>query len=195
MRFLWIDTETTGLEVTDSAAFEVAMILVDSGKFICSRCFFLNPLSETIKYHEEAGKVHGYSENDIRSFPAESEQVQKIASFLKDARELWMKDGSKTEKMIVVGYNVGFDIKHLKALLERNGFYYGDYFSDVVADVFLQVKKAGEMRILPYLKNRKLATVAEHLGIDIGKAHDALSDIKATREVAKSLAKMGVNLL
>lgn len=194
MRFLWIDTETTGLEVTDSAAFEVAMILVDSGKVICSRCFFLNPLSETIKYHEEAGKVHGYSENDIRSFPAESEQVQKIASFLKDARELWMKDGSKTEKMIVAGYNVGFDIKHLKALLERNGFYYGDYFSDVVADVFLQVKKAGEMRILPYLKNRKLATVAEHLGIDIGKAHDALSDIKATREVAKSLAKMGVSL-
>lgn len=194
MRFLWIDTETTGLEVTDSAAFEVAMILVDSGKVICSRCFFLNPLSETIKYHEEAGKVHGYSENDIRSFPTESEQVQKIASFLKDARELWMKDGSKTEKMIVAGYNVGFDIKHLKALLERNGFYYGDYFSDVVADVFLQVKKAGEMRILPYLKNRKLATVAEHLGIDIGKAHDALSDIKATREVAKSLAKMGVSL-
>lgn len=194
MRFLWIDTETTGLEVTDSADFEVAMILVDSGKVICSRCFFLNPLSETIKYHEEAGKVHGYSENDIRSFPTESEQVQKIASFLKDARELWMKDGSKTEKMIVAGYNVGFDIKHLKALLERNGFYYGDYFSDVVADVFLQVKKAGEMRILPYLKNRKLATVAEHLGIDIGKAHDALSDIKATREVAKSLAKMGVSL-
>lgn len=194
MRFLWIDTETTGLEVTDSAAFEVAMILVDSGKVICSRCFFLNPLSETIKYHEEAGKVHGYSENDIRSFPTESEQVQKIASFLKDARELWMKDGSKTEKMIVAGYNVGFDIKHLKALLERNGFHYGDYFSDVVADVFLQVKKAGEMMILPYLKNRKLATVAEHLGIDIGKAHDALSDIKATREVAKSLAKMGVSL-
>lgn len=195
MRFLWIDTETTGLEVTDSAAFEVAMILVDNGKVICSRCFFLNPLSETIKYHEEAGKVHGYSENDIRSFPTESEQVQKIASFLEDARELWMKDGSKREKMVVAGYNVGFDIKHLKALLERNGFHYEDYFSDVVADVFLQVKKAGMQRALPYLPDRKLGTVAKHLGVVMDRAHDALSDIKATREVAKSLAKLGVNLL
>lgn len=67
MRFLWLDTETTGIEVTDSAAFEVAMILIDNGSFICERCFFLNPLSETIKYHEEAGKVHGYSEADIKS--------------------------------------------------------------------------------------------------------------------------------
>ena len=45
MRFLWLDTETTGLEVTDSAAFELAFILVDGGKMICEKCFFLNPLS------------------------------------------------------------------------------------------------------------------------------------------------------
>lgn len=195
MRFLWIDTETTGLEVTDSAAFEVAMILVDSGKFICSRCFFLNPLSETIKYHEEAGKVHGYSENDIRSFPAESEQVQKIASFLKDARELWMKDGSKREKMILAGYNVGFDIKHLNALLERNGYKLSDYFKEVVADVFVQVKKAGMQKALPYLPDRKLGTVAKHLGVKLENAHDALADIKATRSVAAKLHSMGVSLL
>lgn len=195
MRFLWIDTETTGLEVTDSAAFEVAMILVDNGKFICSRCFFLNPLSETIKYHEEAGKIHGYSENDIRSFPTESEQVQKIASFLKDARELWMKDGSKTEKMIVAGYNVGFDIKHLKALLERNGYKLSDYFKEVVADVFVQVKKAGMQKALPYLPDRKLGTVAKHLGVKLENAHDALADIKATRSVAAKLHSMGVSLL
>ena len=45
MRFLWRDTETTGIEVPDSAAFEVAMILIDNGSFIGERCFFLNPLS------------------------------------------------------------------------------------------------------------------------------------------------------
>lgn len=39
MRFLWLDTETTGLEVTDSAAFELAFILVDGGKVICEKMF------------------------------------------------------------------------------------------------------------------------------------------------------------
>lgn len=195
MRFLWLDTETTGIEVTNSAAFEVAMILIDNGSFICERCFFLNPLSETINYHEEAGKVHGYSEADIKSFPTESEQVPKIARFLTDARELFQKDGSKTEKLVIAGYNVGFDIKHIKALLERNGFKFEDYFSNTVADVFEQVKRAGMQKALPYLPDRKLGTVAKHLGVNLENVHDALADIKATRDVATKLHQMGVSLL
>ena len=195
MRFLWLDTETTGLEVTDSAAFELAFILVDAGKVLCERCFFLNPLSETIKYHEAAGKVHGYSEQDIKTFSAESEQMPKIAQFLEEARELWKKDGSKSEKLVVAGYNVEFDIKHLKALLERNGYKWSDYFSDIVADVFVQVKKAGMQKALPYLPDRKLGTVAKHLGVNLDNAHDALADIKATREVAGKLYKLGVTLI
>ncbi len=195
MRFLWLDTETTGLEVTDSAAFELAFILVDSGKVMGERCFFLNPLSETIKYHEEAGKIHGYSEGDIKAFTPESEQVPRIANFLTEARELFKDDGSKSEKMAIAGYNVEFDIKHLKALLERNGYKFEDYFSNIVADVFIQVKKAGMQKALPYLPDRKLGTVAEHLGVNLKNAHDALADIRATREVAAKLYKRGVALL
>lgn len=195
MRFLWLDTETTGLEVTDSAAFELAFILVDGGKVICERCFFLNPLNDTIKYHEEAGKVHGYSEQDIKSFPDEREQMPKIANFLEEARELWQKDGSKSEKLVIAGYNVEFDIKHLKALLERNGYKFEDYFSNIIADVFVQVKRAGMQKALPYLPDRKLGIVAKHLGVNLENAHDALADIKATREVAGKLYKLGVALL
>ena len=195
MRFLWLDTETTGIEVADSAAFELAFILVDGGNVVCERCFFLNPLNDTIKYHEEAGKVHGYSEQDIKSFPDEREQMPKIANFLVEARELWQKDGSKSEKLVIAGYNVEFDIKHLKALLERNGYKFEDYFSNIIADVFVQVKRAGMQKALPYLPDRKLKTVAKHLGVNLENAHDALADIKATREVAGKLYKLGVALL
>lgn len=195
MRFLWLDTETTGIETSDSAAFEIAFILVDNGKQICERCFFLNPLSDTVKYHEEAGNVHGYSERDIMAFPSEREQMPKVALFLEEAREFWKKDGSRSEKMIAAGYNVGFDIGHLKALLERNGYRFEDYFSGVVADVFLQVKKAGMQKALPYLPDRKLGTVAKHLGVNLKNAHDALADIRATRIVAAKLHSMGVSLI
>lgn len=195
MRFLWLDTETTGLETTDSAAFELAFILVQNGQVICERCFFLNPLSETIKYHEEAGKIHGYSEKDIMSFPPEKEQMARITDFLKDCVELFKNDGSRTEKLTIAGYNVNFDIKHLKALLERNGYNYDDYFVPGIADVFEQVKKAGIQKALPFLPDRKLGTVAKHLGVNLENAHDALADIKATREVAKKLQQMNVNLL
>ena len=195
MRFLWLDTETTGLETSDSAAFELAFILVENGYVICERCFFLNPLSETIKYHEESGKVHGYSEKDILSFPPEKEQMPKIADFLRNCVELFKNDGSRTEKLVIAGYNVNFDIKHLKALLERNGYNYDDYFVSNIADVFEQVKKAGIQKALPFLPDRKLGTVAKHLGVNLENAHDALADIKATREVAKKLQQLKVNLL
>ena len=195
MRFMWIDTETTGIDPNDSSAFQVACVLVDNGNLICERCFFLNPLSETIKYHEGAGAVHGYSEEQIKTFPSEQEQVPKIAAFFAEARELWEKDGSNTEKMIIAGYNVSFDIGHLKALFERNGYRLEDYFLNVIADVFLQVKKAGIQKALLYLPDRKLGTVAKHLGVKLEDAHDALADIRATREVAVKLYKMGIALI
>ncbi len=196
MRFLWLDTETTGLEVADSSAFELAMILVDNGKLVCERCFWLNPLGGAIQYHEDAGKVHGYSEADILAFPPEAEQVPKIAAFLADAREGFKADGSRSEKLIIAGYNVGFDIKHLGALLERHGFHLADYVDgSVTADVFGQVKKAGIQKALPYLPDRKLGTVAKHLGVSLENAHDAMADIRATREVALKLHALGVKLI
>lgn len=195
MRFMWIDTETTGLDTSNSAAFQVACVLVDNGQLICERCFFLNPLSETIKYHEDAGAVHGYSEEQIKAFPLEKEEVPKIAAFFAEAKELFENDSSKTEKMIIAGYNVGFDIGHIKVLLERNGYRLEDYFMSIVADVFLQVKRAGVQKALPYLPDRKLGTVAKHLGVSLENAHGALADIEATREVAKRLYQMGIALI
>lgn len=194
MRFMWLDTETTGLETTDASAFELAFILVQNGVVICERDFYLNPLSETIKYNEDAGKIHGYTEEQIKAFPPEKEQVLKIADFLQSSVNLFKLDGSRTEKLVIAGYNVEFDKKHLKALLARNGFNYDDYFIDT-ADVFEQVKRAGIQKALPYLPDRKLGTVAKHLGVNLENAHNALADIRATREVAKKLQQLNVNLL
>lgn len=197
MRFLWFDTETTGVDTGDSAIFEIAMILVDGGKIICERDFCMNPLNGdgNIVYHEDAGKIHGVPEEEIRGYPPESEQVEKIVRFLSEAREMWRTDGSRSEKLVPAGYNVCFDIRFLRAMLERHGYKYGDYFSSLTADVFDQVKRAGEMRVLPWLRDRKLGTVADHLGVPLEKAHNALSDIRATRMVAAALHRMGAVLI
>ena len=195
MKFLWLDTETTGLEVSDSSIFELGLILVNSGKVICERCFFLNPLSETIKYHESAGKIHGYTEEQIKSFPSEKEQIPKIIEFFKNAMSMFNSENESNEKLMIAGYNVGFDKKHLISLLSRNGFNYDDYFLPETADVYEQVKRAGIQKALPQLPDKKLETIAKHLGVDLSNAHDALADIKATRDVAIKLQQMKVNLL
>ena len=80
-------------------------------------------------------------------------------------------------------------------MLDRNGYKFEDYFSNIIADVFVQVKKAGMQKALPYLPDRKLGTIAKHLGVNLENAHDAMADIKATRSVAAKLHSMGVSLL
>lgn len=195
MRFLWCDVETTGLEPENASAFQIAFILVDNGKDYGERCFRFNPLSEKILYNEDAGKVHGYSKEQIESFPPESEIAPNIIRFLNDAINLYASDGSRHEKMIFAGYNSDkFDWNHVKAVLERNGAKMEDYFCGK-ADVFKQVKRASEVKKIPYLENRKLGTICNHFQIKMEKAHDALSDIKATREVAKSLHRLGIPLM
>lgn len=198
MKFLWCDTETTGLETTNAAPFQIAMIFVcttkENGvqvKHENEQIFYCNPFDISgIEYNEDAGKVHGYKKEIIESFEPSEVVTKKIADFL----DLCV-NYKNHERLFFVGYNGGFDFKHLTSLFQHHGLDFEKYFQKQKPDVFEQVKKAGEMRILPYLPNRKLTTIAEHLHVDLSQAHDAMGDIKATREVAKSLAKMGVPLM
>lgn len=197
MKFLWCDIETTGLDPENAAPFQVAFIFVSTQKINgetvkdeSSRVFYLNPLDiPGIEYNEEAGKIHGYTEEQIRSFEPAKDVVPKIKVYLEDCIHFRFE-----EKPYFVGYNSNkFDWDHLVSIFSKFGFTFNDYFAGKL-DVFDQVKRAGALRVLPYLENRKLTTVAKFLGIDLENAHDALGDITATREVAKSLALKGVPL-
>ena len=86
------------------------------------------------------------------------------------------------------------DTEEMKALFKDFGFNFDDFVLDYHMDVYAQVKAAGDLRILPYLRDRKLTTVAEHLRVNLENAHNALADIKATKEVSKSLHGKGVPL-
>lgn len=198
MKFMWCDIETTGLDPKNAGPFQVAFIFVSNQKLNdkpvrdeTTRVFYLNPFDiPGIEYNEESAKVHGYSKETIESFEKSEVIVKKIDEFLKTSLEF-----RQNEPMFFCGYNSKeFDWNHLVSLFNHWGLNFEKYFFPQKLDVFDQVKKAGSMRKLPYLENRKLVTVAKFLGVSLENAHDALGDIEATREVAKSLAQMGVSL-
>lgn len=194
MRFLWVDTETTGIDTADSGIFEFAAIIVIDGKVEAERDYYLNPLSEKIVYHEEAGKVHGVPEEEIMTFMPEKDAAEILDQFFRSCMKRPGANGKKDEKLIFCGYNSQFDWDHTKAMMERHRYNMDDYFSGR-ACVFEQVKKGGQMRVVPYLENRKLGTLCKAFNIDLSNAHNALADIKATRELATKLQLKGVPLL
>lgn len=197
MKFIWCDTETTGLKPENSAPFEVAFIFVCSQtinnqmvKDETSRLYFFNPLDiPGIEYNEEAGKVHGYTKEAIEAMEPSESAVKKMDEFL----NYCMKFRTE-EKMFFCGYNGKFDYDHLVSLFKHKGLDFNKYFMPNILDVFEQVKRAGSRKVLPYLENRKLTTIAKYLHIDLSNAHDAMGDITATREVAKSLSAKGIPL-
>lgn len=197
MKFLWCDTETTGLKPENSAPFEVAFIFVCSQtinnqlvKDETSRLYYLNPLDiPGIEYSEETGKVHGYTREAIEQFDPSDIAIKKMNDFLNYCFKFRTE-----EKMFFCGYNGKFDFEHLVSLFNHRGYNFQKYFNTNLLDVYEQVKRAGAKKVLPYLENRKLTTVAKFLHIDLDNAHDAMGDITATREVAKSLSTKGIPL-
>lgn len=201
MKCLWCDTETTGLKTEDSAPFQIAMIFSKiykhdgkTQRLVVDKVFYLNPLNDLITYHEEAGKVHGYSEVKIRSFESPQKVIPEIIKFLQLCINDFDKDPEDKSLPYFIGYNVKFDYEHLVKLFSDYGFNFTEYFQPKIIDVFQQVKNASYMRVLPRLENLKQTTVAKALGVDLTNAHDALADINATREIATILQKNRVNL-
>lgn len=194
MRFLWIDTETTGTDPEKHAIIELAAIFIVDGKENGERDFFMNPLNETFLFNEESAAINGYSEEKIKSFTAENKIAPNIISFFDECFRNYRSDGTENEKCRFAGYNAGFDYSMVKALLERHGAKMEDYFCGIV-DVYAQAKKARAMGILSGLPNLKLTTITKSLAIAHENAHTALDDVRATREVAMKLHKLGASLL
>jgi DNA polymerase III epsilon subunit-like protein len=180
MTSVWVDLETTGLEPIDSGAFEIAMAVYRDSQLLEERVFHLNPLDDEVLYHEDAFKVHGVSEEEIKSFPPAAEVIPQIVEFLKK----YLREKPE-EKLVFAGYNCPFDWGHIGGIFYRNGFLISDYFSGKFIDVYEKVKKA--RNLLPQSMNRKLETMTKALGIEHTGAHGALSDIKATRRLYEAI--------
>jgi DNA polymerase III epsilon subunit-like protein len=182
MTVCWADTETCGIDPIDSAPFEIAFLIYRGGECAAEKLFRLNPLGNGIAFHEDAYRVNGVPEEEIRSFPPAKEAVPGIAEFLKPYAE--------QEKMVFAGYNCKFDYGHIEALFKKEGLSMTDYFSGRLIDVYELVKRASAKGLLPKTENQKLETVAKSLGIAHDEAHSALSDIKATRRLYESIYRI-----
>jgi DNA polymerase III epsilon subunit-like protein len=175
----WIDTETTGLDPRDSGAFEIALLVYRGPQCVLEKLYRLNPLSEEVKWGEEAYRVNGVAEETIRSFPPLSKVVPEIIADLQKFLP--------PEKYVFAGYNCGFDYGHIGATFFRAGFTASDYFSGRLIDVFELVKRAANVGLLPKTDNQKLGTMTKALGIEHGNAHTAMDDIKATRQLYEAI--------
>jgi len=163
--FVVYDFETTGLNLQEGAKIiEIGAVKVIDGKIKEQFACMVNP-QEHIP--EDSTKIHGITDNDVKNAHTIDEVMQDFYKF--------------TRGCILSGYNiVGFDMNFL--LKYGKDCRYN--FDNEVVDVYTLATQN-----VRGVKNYKLKTIAEKLGVSLENAHRAVHDARATAEVLIKIAE------
>lgn len=183
-KILWFDCETSGLIPDKNALLQLAALIEIDGKVEEEINLFMRPLLKNT-IDEEALKIGGFSEPQVRNFPPNETQFKKFLA----AITKYVDRYDKSDKFILAGYNISsFDEPFLRQFFADNavtkkdrqyGNYFGSYFAWPKRDIQTYVAEHySELGLR--LPDFKLETLCAYYSIDI-QAHDALSDILATR--------------
>jgi DNA polymerase III epsilon subunit-like protein len=177
-RYVALDLETTGLSARDCHIIEIGFVEYDGkGKEIGRWGQLVSPPPEEdgsfSTGNEIVRGVHGIEPKDVIGKPRFEEVMEEVNSRLAGAT--------------IIGHNLGFDTKHLKASLRK---YAGDR-PEMANPTWL-----GEVdtlfhasRHIEGLENNKLATVSGSLGIPYTNGHRAEHDAAVSGEVFFALRK------
>jgi len=177
MKLLFLDTETTGLDPKENGVIQIAGVIAVDGEIKEKFNFRCKPFKGDI-VSKKSLEVTGNTMEGIREFPEpENTYTDLIKVFNK-----YVDRYDKADKFYMVGQKAQFDYDFMDEWFKKNDnkYFYGYVAYHLVDLIGIATffKIAGKLKV----ENMKLATLAESFGIEL-KAHDAMNDIMATREI------------
>lgn len=162
--FTVFDLETTGLKSNQDEIIEIGAIKVKEGEIIDEYSTFVNPGREI---PPGITKITGITDEMVAEAPKIEDVIDDLIEFIGDS--------------VLVAHNAGFDYSFLRAALQKTG---------KKEERCSLLDTLGLCRALyPELKNHKLNTISEYLGVELTNHHRAVDDARATAYILiKSLA-------
>jgi DNA polymerase-3 subunit epsilon len=173
--------ETTGLSAQRNDIIQIGALVEIDGEVVEEINLRCQPF-DWDAVEPEALAISGATIEKLRSYCEPSETYQKFTKILGK----YVNKYDPKDKFQPAGYNVDFDLRFLSAFMKKNNDnYFGSYTT------WQGIDPLPLLRILKYrgdiaLPRLNLAAVCTHFEIE-HQAHDALSDIKATRELMQLL--------
>lgn len=178
---LYFDVETTGTSAYKHDIVQLSGIIEIDGQV--KETFNLLARPENVDNIEQGAlDTIGKTKAELLKYPHRSEMKKQFQDIL----GRYVDKFNKADKFIPVGYNVRFDLDFIHSFFKKQkDMYLGSYISWYYVDIMaLANLKAFQGQLA--LENHKLGTLCGHFGIEI-EAHDALSDIIATRNLYGAL--------
>ena len=179
---LFVDTETTGLYPDENdCIIQIAGFFMDKrGRVSDKFNFRMQPYHNDCYMTKEASECNGYTMEQIQEFDNPKEIIEKFTAICN-------KHLKKGSKILIAGYNVGFDVKFIKDWFRTFHIRYSDYFESSYLDVYDEVKTYFfDKKRKP--NNFKQTTVYRYFfKKELNGAHDAMADIKASKKIHERL--------
>jgi putative exonuclease len=186
-KIIFIDTETGGVNPEKAALIQLSGIIRIDKKDVEKFNFYIKPF-ENSEVTEKALEVQGRTLEDLKTdkYVEEKEVYKQFINIL----DKYIDKYDRTDKFIVAGYNVRFDVDILKTFFQRHGNnFLFSYLDSSMLDPLYSIRLLQIAEILPVLENNKLETWCKHFGIEL-KAHDSLEDIEATKKLIGKLISL-----
>ena len=186
-KIIFIDTETGGVNPEKAALIQLSGIIRIDKKDVEKFNFYIKPF-ENSEVNEKALEVQGRRLEELKTdkYVEEKEVYKQFIKLL----DKYIDKYDRTDKFIVAGYNVRFDVDILKAFFQRHGNnFLFSYLDSSMLDPLYSIRLLQIAEILPVLENNKLETWCKHFGIEL-KAHDSLEDIEATKKLIGKLISL-----
>ena len=186
-KIIFIDTETGGVNPEKAALIQLSGIIRIDKKDVEKFNFYIKPFGNS-EVTEKALQVQGRTLEELKTdkYVEEKEVYKQFINLL----DKYIDKYDKTDKFIVAGYNVRFDVDILKAFFQRHGNnFLFSYLDSSMLDPLYSIRLLQIAEILPVLENNKLETWCKHFGIEL-KAHDSLEDIEATKKLIGKLISL-----
>jgi DNA polymerase-3 subunit epsilon len=181
MTIMYFDFETSGLDPKRHAILQAAWIIEKDGKIVAEKCFDVLP-EEYADLCLGALAVNNFTLERIRAGKPLS---YVMCSMVQDLRSAM----SGASLVTLCGHNVHFDIGFLVEAADKTRENVRNHVSLSGALDTCAIARFYSHLELIKVRNHKLTTLAEYFSIAIN-AHDALGDVKATREVLRNLIAM-----
>lgn len=187
-KLFWVDLETTGLQPGHEIT-ECAFIIDIDGEAEEERSVLVRPLAVDPK-NVESGEARPIDENALATTgltmedlkDPERKEPRVLYRGLSNILETCVDKFNRSDKFIIAGHNVDFDVRFLKALWDQCGDrYFGSWFSWETMNL-VDVLRIWQVVTGKQIQGRKLTDIAEAFDVSL-VAHKAINDIKATREL------------
>jgi len=185
--YLYLDTETTGLNPVINDIIELGAIIEVKGerkeefKAVC-RPFNMKSISR------KALETNQHTMDMIETYPDPKEVFKKFILFLGK----YFNGKDFNNRYVLVGQNVDFDKRFLKAFFHKCG--YDEYaFNKVIHYQSIDLLGLSFLlRAKGLIPNGKLKleVMTKLYGIKQAKEHDALEDIRSTYDILKKIEKL-----